>query len=243
MTSAITRITQRFDKWRLVLAMFLVVYAAVLLIELDSSTIQWDETPHLHGGFLLSRGQFQEYIETESFYPPAFDLVTGLFFKLLGTSVFSARLVALLFGILCIWVVFEIANKMYGPRTGLVAAILLASMPGFVWLSRMAMLETMLMFFFSVSLLLFFSWMRTKNTKLLLLAGLALGLGFVVKYQALVGGLVMLVVLMVIGKQKIQNKIGAILLIGIITVLIVLPWFFVTYQTFSEGRRIRGCSP
>ena len=136
---------------RKVLPIFLLFYLFLLLFELDYSTIQWDETPHLNGGYLFSEGNFQEYIETESFYPPAFDLITGLFFKILGPNLFSARLVAVIFGVLSVWVVFEMANQLYGPKVGLIASLLIASMPGFVWFSRLALLESMLLFFFSFS--------------------------------------------------------------------------------------------
>ncbi|MBT8171973.1 glycosyltransferase family 39 protein [Candidatus Bathyarchaeota archaeon] len=234
MISFISRFIQRLGKWRFVLLIFLLLYFTILLIELDYSTVHWDETPHLNGGFLFSRGQFQEYVETESFYPPAFDLVTGLFFKILGPSVFTARLVAVIFGVLSVWVVFEIANQIYGPKVGLLSSLILASMPGFVWLSRLALLESMLLFFFSLSLLLFLSWMRTNKIKMLLLAGISLGFGFLVKYQAMVAGIVMLVVLFVMGKQKIEKKFGKIFFLAIIVLLIVLPWFIFSYEQYAS---------
>lgn len=235
MTSALSGIMRHFNRWRLVLAIFLLVYAALLLINLDYTAIRWDETSHLHGGLLLSHGQFQEYILTESYYPPLFDMVTGVFFKILGASVFSARLVAVTFGVLSVWAVFEIAYRLYGPRTALVASVLLASMPGFIWLCRMALLETMLLFFFSISLLLFFLWMRTNNNKMLFLSGITLGIGVLVKYQTLVAGIIMLVSLLVMGRQRIVTKLGKFSFIVIIAAAVILPWFIFAYQQYSSG--------
>lgn len=228
-----SRFIQRFNKWRLVLLVFLLFYLALLMFELDYSTVRWDETPHLHGGFLFSQGQFQEYVETEAFYPPAFDLVTGVFYNILGPSVFSARLVAVIFGVLTVWVVYETANQVYGPKVGLVASLLIAIMPGFIWLSRLALLESMLLFFFSISLFLFLSWLRTNSIKILFLAGVSLGFGFLVKYQALVGGIVMLVVLLVLGKQRIVNKFGKMMFVLIIVIVIALPWFLFSYEQYA----------
>jgi hypothetical protein len=74
---------------------------------LDYALIQWDETQHLVGGLLLSRGQLQDYMQF-SYYPPLFDVTTALIFKIMGPSVFSARLVALTFGILSVWAVFVV---------------------------------------------------------------------------------------------------------------------------------------
>ncbi|MCW4016048.1 MAG: glycosyltransferase family 39 protein [Candidatus Bathyarchaeota archaeon] len=225
---------RNLNKWRLALAVFLIVYAILLTIQLSYTAILWDETPHLNGGLLLSQGQIQEYLQADVFYPPAFDLVTSLFFQTFGTSVLSARLVAVIFSILSVWAVFELAYKMYEPRTAMVASILLASMPGFVWLSRMALLETMLMFFFLASLALFFSWMHTNSNKTLFLCGLTLGIGVLVKYQAIVSGIIMLVTLLIMGRQRIVNRIGKFLFIVLIAVAICLPWIFLTYQQYAS---------
>jgi 4-amino-4-deoxy-L-arabinose transferase-like glycosyltransferase len=235
LTLTLSRIVQRFDRWRFVLALFLLIYAALLLIELGYTAILWDEAPHLYGSLLLSRGQLQEYIQTEAYYPPLFDAVTGLSFKILGPSSLSARLVAVMFSVLSVWAVFEFAHRLHGPKTALLASVLLASMPGFIWLSRMALLETMLLFFFSISMLLFFSWMRTNNDKTLFLSGLILGLGFLVKYQALVGGIIMLVSLLFMGRQRIVTKLGKFLFLLIIVAAVVLPWFFFAFQQYAAG--------
>jgi len=197
-------------------------------------TIQWDETPHIYGGLLLSRGHFQEYTRAGSFYPPLFDIMIAFYFKILSSSVFSARLVAVTFGVLSVWGVFEFAYRFYGPRNALLSSVLLASMPGFIWLCRIALIETMLIFFFSISLFLFFSWMHTKNDKMLLLSGIALGLGFLAKYQALVGGIVMFVSVFFLWREHILARLGKFSLILIIAGTIILPWIFFTYQQYAS---------
>ena len=127
---------------------FAVVYAFFLLLDLSFMAIQWDEITHLNGGLLLLRGRYQEYFAFNAFYPPMFDMITTGFFSIGGVSVFAGRLVSVTFTLLSLWIVFEIANRMYGPKTALLSRVLLGLMPGFVWLSRVAMIETMLMFFF-----------------------------------------------------------------------------------------------
>jgi len=99
LASALSMITSRFNRWRLVFLIFLVVYAALMLLYLDYAPIRWDETPHLYGGLLLSRGQFDEYLRESAFYPPLLDATTALYFKTIGLSVLSARLVAVTFGL------------------------------------------------------------------------------------------------------------------------------------------------
>jgi 4-amino-4-deoxy-L-arabinose transferase-like glycosyltransferase len=230
---ALSRIASRFNKWRLAFLIFLIVYTALLLLYLDYAPIRWDETPHLYGGLLLSRGQFGEYLRESAFYPPLFDATTSLYFKIIGLSVFSARLVAVTFGLLSIWIVFEYGYKLYGPRNALISSVLLASMPGFVILCRMALIETMLMFFFSISLLLFFSWMRTNNDKMLILTGITLGLGFLVKYQMVIGGIIILVSLLHFGRQRLTTKLSKFLIILVVAGAVVAPWVILTYQQYA----------
>ncbi len=235
LTPILSPLVQRFGKWRLAFLAFLLAYAVLLLLYLDYAAIQWDETPHLVGGLMLSRGQIQEYTTKFLFYPPLFDATTALYYLVLGASVFSVRLVAFTFGILSLWVVFEYAYRVYGPRNALLSSILLASMPGYIVASRLALIETMLLFFFSISLFLFFLWTRTKNNKLLLLSVVAVGLGIIAKYQAFISGIVMLVSLLFMWRKQITKKAGKFLLIAIIVVAVVLALFLFSYQqTVSE---------
>jgi hypothetical protein len=231
LTSVLSDVARRFNRWRLVFAIFLLVYAALLLLYLDYAPINWDETPHLVGGLLLSRGQLQEYTQAYLFYPPLYDFTTVLYYTVLGASVFSARLVALTFGVLSVWLIFEVTYRIQGPKTAMLSGVLLASMPGLIVLSRLALIETMLVFFFSISLFLFYGWIRTNNSKLLLLSGVTLGLGFIVKYQILVAGMIMLVTGLFMWKNHIRKKIGKFLLLAVIAGVVVLPWVFLVYQS------------
>jgi hypothetical protein len=231
---SLSRIVRHFNRWRLVFFIFLIGYASLLLLSLDYAPIRWDETPHLYGGLLLNRGQFDDYLQESAFYPPLFDAVTAFFFKILGSSLFSGRLVAVTFGILSIWTLFEFTYKFHGPRNAFISSVLLASMPGFIILCRLALIETMLLFFFSISLFLFFSWLRTNSNKMLILSGVTLGLGFLVKYQALVGAMIMFVSVFFLEKKRLKTRLSKFLLLLIIAAVVVVPWFLITYQKYSS---------
>jgi len=85
---------KRFGKWHLAFFVFLMLYTAILLLYLDYAPIQWDETPHLIGGLMLSRGNLHQYLQDFAFYPPLFDITIAIYYTVLGSSVFSARLVS-----------------------------------------------------------------------------------------------------------------------------------------------------
>ncbi len=219
-----------FNKWRLMLLVFVVIYAFLLLFNLGYMSIQWDEIPHLYGGLLLARGQAQGYIATYGYYPPLYDLLTTGFFQVFGVSAASGRLAAVMFSLLSVWLVFEFANRTYGSKIALVASVLLGVMPGFFWISRIALLETALIFFFSLALFFFFSWLRLSQNKMLLLCGLTLGVGFLAKYQILVAGLVMIAAILVLSRKKLRLKFSKFMLLPLIAVLVVVPWVLVLYQ-------------
>jgi 4-amino-4-deoxy-L-arabinose transferase-like glycosyltransferase len=173
---------------------------------------------------------------TYGYYPPLYDIITTGYFKIFGVSAASGRLVAVTFSLLSIWIVFEFANRTYGPKIALVSSIMLGSMPGFFWISRVAMLETLLIFFFSLAMFFFFSWMRFSQNKALILCGLALGVGFLAKYQVLVAGLVMIGAILVLGRKRLRVRFSKFLVLAIIGILVVVPWFLVLYEINGLGK-------
>ena len=230
---ALSGVVERFGKWRLIFAVFLVCYAVILLLDLDYAPIQWDETPHLLGGLTLNRGHLSQYLQQYAFYPPLFDVAEILYYALLGPSVFSARLVSVTFCILSVGAVFEYTYRVYGTKNALLSSLLLASMPGLIILSRVALIETMMLFFFSASLFLFYFWIHTNSNKLLVLTGVTLGLAFISKYQALFSGVVMLVSIFLLYRKNIVKRLGKFVLIAIIALAVFLPWFCLVSQQFA----------
>jgi 4-amino-4-deoxy-L-arabinose transferase-like glycosyltransferase len=224
------KLASKVNRWRLALLVFTVVYAALVLFNLGYMSLQWDEMPHLYGGLLLSRGQTNAYLSLYGYYPPFFDIVTTGFYQLFGVSAASGRLAAVAFSLLSIWIVFEFANRTYGPRIALLSSLLLGIMPGFFWLSRVALLETMLIFFFSLILFFFFTWLSREKDKALILSGIAMGVGFLAKYQVLVAGLVMIAGILLLGRSKLKWRFSKFLLVPLIAFLVVVPWLFVLYQ-------------
>ncbi len=199
-----------------------------MLLNLGFNSLRWDELVHCLGGWQLLSGHFMEYLTTNTFYPPMFNAAVAAYFGLGGVGVFCARLVAVTFSVLSLIVLFELAERVYGSRVALLAVVFFGVMPGVVWASRLAFIETMLEFFFLVSLFFFFNWLRTDRNRDLLLGGFALGLGFLVKYQALVAGLVMLAALGVFGWRYFKLKVTRFSLMLLIAFLIVVVWFVLT---------------
>jgi 4-amino-4-deoxy-L-arabinose transferase-like glycosyltransferase len=215
----------------LALLVFLVVFAVAATYSLGYMSVQWDEMPHLFGAKLLSKTDIVPYMTTYGYYPPLFDLVTTGFFSVLGVSEVVGRLVAVAFSLLAIWLLFEFTKRTYGPKNALVASILLGTMPGFLWLSRVTMLETMLIFFFTLVMFAFYTWLSKEGSyRALFLAGLALGIGVLAKYQIIVAALAMLLSILFLARKPLKLNLAKFLLIIVIAVLVVAPWFLMIYH-------------
>ncbi|MGE5187770.1 MAG: ArnT family glycosyltransferase, partial [Betaproteobacteria bacterium] len=183
--SVLTRLSV-LTRWRIILLSFMLVYGLLLTIELSANSMLWDEVTHFHGGLLLSRGQIGTWVWTNSLYPPIYDVFTALYYLIAGPSVFAGRLVAVTFSVLSVLVIFELTRRLYEPKTALLSAVLFSVMPGIIWISRLAMIETLLIFVFSLCLLYFFSWVSNGRERYRKISIVLLTVGVAVKYQALV---------------------------------------------------------
>lgn len=208
------------------------IVAAVFSIhQIDYMSVQWDEMPHLNGGLLLLRGQTWDYMTTYGYYPPIFDLATMAFFQLFGVNQFAGRLVAVVFSALAIWLLFEFTKRIYGDKNALIASVILGTMPGFFWLSRVTMIETMMIFFFTLLMFAFYKWLvKDHGYKALVFTGIALGIGVLVKYQMIVAALAMLLCILFLARKRLKLNLGKFLLICVIVVLVVSPWFLAIYH-------------
>ncbi len=228
-------LSRKLGKWRIVFFVFLAVYLVFLVQNLGSMTIQWDEASHLNGGLMLLHGQFHSYMTLSMFYPPLDDLIIAGFFGIGGPSVLVGRLVAVSFAALSLVAAFEFVSRVYYPKMGFVSSLFLATMPGFVWLSRVTMIETSLVFFFLVSMMLFFFWLQKREMKFLLLSGVVLGLGFLAKYQIVVAFIAMFASVFLVGAGSFKKRLSRLPFLVLTAAIVVLPWIIIAYQTYSSG--------
>jgi 4-amino-4-deoxy-L-arabinose transferase-like glycosyltransferase len=229
----LTQLKAGLNKWRIAFLVFALSYAVLLLLNLSNMPMQWDEVVHLNSGLYLKQGLYNNFVNN-SFYPPLFDSITMVFYNVFGVSLVSGRLVSVVFSVLSLWAVFELAYGMYGGKAALISAVLLGIMPGYFWLSRMALLEVMLVFFFTLSLLFFFRWLQNGQNKMLVLSGLALGFGFLTKYQVLAAGAVMIVSLVILSWGQLKRLFSKFTLLIVTAAIVIIPWIIIAYQVYAS---------
>ena len=229
----IAELEKFFNKWRIILACFLFAYFIILLLNLVNQPFNWDEVTHLNRALELKSGLLNDFVR-DSFYPPLFPFFTTVSFDLFGASLFSARLVSAIFSVLTLWVVYEFANSMYGEKTALLSTVFLAVMPGYFWLSRLALIEITLVFFFTLSLFFFYRWLTVKKNYFAILSGLALGLGFLAKYQIVAAGALMIVCILFLGRGRLKWFFSRFTLLIVASLAMVIPWLVIAYKVLSS---------
>ncbi len=226
----------KFGKWQLLFLALLIVIAVFLLYDLAYMNILWDETPHLYGGLLVSQLRLSDYLALTR-YPPLFDAIIAGFFKILGASVFTGRLVSATFGLLSLVVLYKLANRAYGQRVAFLSCVIMASMSGFLWLSRVTLLEMPLEFFFLLTIYLFVEWLHSGKNLTLFLSGISLGLVFLTKYQGIIAGIVVLAALpFMLYHSEYKAKISRFWLFIVATAAIVIPVLAFTYFSGTLGQ-------
>jgi len=109
-------------------------------------------------------------------FPALFFLLPAAFIQLLGNSTEALRLPAALGGSLTVAAVYLLGRQLYNHRTGLFAALLLAGLHFHIHFSRLGLNNIWDGLFFVLVPLAFWRGWQTGRRRLLLLAGLLLGL-------------------------------------------------------------------
>ena len=115
-------------------------------------------------------------------HPPLVFLIQNLFFKMFRINTFIARLPFALFGIGSVFLVYLLAQKLYGGYSGYLAALILSVCNYHVWISRVGYFESILSFF--VLLAVYYFVQALEDDKYFIHFGIYLGLAFLCKYTA-----------------------------------------------------------
>ncbi len=118
-------------------------------------------------------------------HPPLVFLVQNVFMKIFGENYFAFRLPSAIFGVLSVYLVYLIIQQLNpSKKIALLASSFTAVTVNHVYISRLAIQESYVIFFLLLGSLLFLKSLR--QDKYLLWLGLALGLSFLTKYTTFI---------------------------------------------------------
>ncbi len=117
-------------------------------------------------------------------HPPLVFWIQHSFISVSGETAWAFRLPSAIFGIASIYLLYLLGKSLYEKKVGLLAALLLAVNSNHVYISRIGLQESYVIFFI---LLTIYAVIRTtKNPRFFLLVGASLGLGLLTKYTAII---------------------------------------------------------
>ncbi len=124
-------------------------------------------------------------------HPPLFGLLVGIASLIGGAKTFfecnlnSMRFPSLLLGIACLILVYVLTYQLTNTPVAIIAAILYATNPNTVFLSRLAISENLVVFFSLLVILLYWYYHQTQNYKYLWIAAVLAGLATLAKVTAI----------------------------------------------------------
>lgn len=153
--------------------------------------------------------------------PPHFILSLAAFLKLFGMSMVSARLFIVFTSTIGIISTYLIARNIGGPKAGLASSFMLSISPYFLRQSRSVQSEIPSVSFCLLGIWLFLVGLRNKDNKYLLVSGLFVCLGAMMKLN--IGLAALLIVLILLVKRSFRGL--AYFILGLVLPLLILPFF------------------
>lgn len=209
----------KFDFW-----IFLIILLGILVNFYglaQRGVWQWDEGDYLTGAKRVLQGDIRKLGVGFKF---VHNLINVIFFALFGAKDYVGFASSAVFGLLTIYLVYLIGDKLFGRKTALLAALILTVTEYFIYFSRSAMSDGHLAFFFTLTIFVYIHGLFEKNKFNLLLTGFLAGVCYATKNTgALVIPLIFLLefIFLVAKKQDWKTTLYRIIVISIPSFLII----------------------
>lgn len=236
------------------LALILITSLAARLINLNSTSIWYDEACAI----FEARDIFY-FISTENFiHPPFYYLLLSAWMKM-SSSVWMLRLPSVIFGVLSVYLMFVLGSRVLDSRTGLWAAAILGFSPFHIYYAQEIKMYTMVTCLSALSIIVFLKYIDSKPRLRTLVINCLVNTAFI--YTSALSGLqiIAMTLFLVVGFRRYRNHLLPWLTSSMVTLILFLPvlrwwskfaenmmansWvrevvllsFLQTYQLFTSG--------
>tara|TARA_R100001132_G_C3275859_1_gene100185 strand:- start:13594 stop:15414 length:1821 start_codon:yes stop_codon:yes gene_type:complete len=212
---------------KIVVALLLLSGCLLRILFLSDSGIEhFDEGVYASNLWFYAE-QGGEYPGRFYYAPPLFPFLIEWSMIFLGSGPLGVFLPSLLFGMLTVLLIWWVAREWFGPAAGLVALTLASLSDLHLLYSRVALTDVGLGFCLLLAVYLAWKSFLSANWKWPLLAGLATGAGWSIKYNGwlpLVVSLSGLIPWLLLRRRQIQQPTGKLLRWLVIVVVSFLVW-------------------
>lgn len=187
-----------------------------------------------------------EYSATfHAVYPPLYPFFISLFSNLTGDFETAGRLVSLIFGTVAIAVAYSLAKLIYNETIGLLTALLVAIHPYMIRYSGEVLTEGLYYTIFTLTVLVGYKALVTKNTVYMVLVGLLSSMAYLTRPEGIALLPLTFIWLFFFNSQNIYSDIPRKIYLAVIgTILFLLaslPYLNFVYESTS-GTSISGKS-
>lgn len=164
-----------------ILVITLVIATFLRLWNIDQVGFNGDEA--VYAGQAATLASYREYANHFSLvraHPLLFQFFVSIIYRFTISDV-AARVISAVFGVLTVYLVHELGGILFDKRVGLLASIFMSLLPYHVIVSRQALLEPTLTFFFTLTIWLFWKYQLKRSAMLAYLVGVSSALTFLSK--------------------------------------------------------------
>jgi 4-amino-4-deoxy-L-arabinose transferase-like glycosyltransferase len=240
--------------YRVLLLLFIALAFARGVYGLGFNSLWWDESlslqranydlPDILSNKIILTDAVRQVITLDN-HPPLYFLLLHLVVKLAGQSEFALRFPSLAFSVLTVSLLYTVGKHLFDERTGLLAALLGAISPLYLWYSHEARMYTMLTFggllsFYSLLRILTSSVKRETSNVEYRIPNLQLPIIYVLSSAAMVtthylGFLVLLAELVIFLSFLRRNTWQRVAIPVLVVLLIAVPILYYGLSILPEG--------
>jgi predicted membrane-bound dolichyl-phosphate-mannose-protein mannosyltransferase len=166
-------------------------------------------------------------------HPPLVFLIQNLSMKIFGETNFGFRLPSAILGIASVYLLYLIGRRLFSGGVGLISAALFGLTVNHVYISRLGIQESYVIFFILLSFYLFLR--ALKEDKYFVWMGTAIGLGMLAKYTTFIVVPIFLIHLLMSRRDVFKNKkfwLGALVSLVIFSPVII--YNIMLYKNFGH---------
>ena len=219
--------------WILLAAFLLrIVYLVIYSSMPDWDMLTVDNYYHFNWAKDMSSGNI--FGDTTYFRAPFYIFCLALVFSLFGATLTTARIFGLVIGLASLLLTFLTGKKLFGKRTGLIAAAIQSVYPLILYFESELLLDPLFMMLLQLSVYYFVLWYKEQNLSNLVCMALALGLAAITRPNELLF-LPLVILFLYFSSTLWKQRVKLIALFALLLALIILP---ITIRNYVAGGEI-----
>lgn len=204
-----------FRKNRIFVLLF-IFYLLARLINLKSLPVFNDEATYIDWAWRMINIKNQLYYSVAHAKPPLFMWIVGLVRKIIADPLMAGRIVAILGGAFSAVGIYKLAKYLFNKKVAYLSLFLYSIFPIFLFYDRQALMESSVGASGVWSIYFFLNLIKSEKYKYAVLLGMTVGLGYLVKTNAFlffIPLIVFYIFTIVRGKKKKDLKIANLIII------------------------------